>query len=79
MKSYEYFIQTERKHIDFINKIIEAYEGIGIVRTLDPKAGTIKIITIDCYVDDVNAIIEDFNIRGIKAEIKKQAEWGGVL
>ena len=36
MYSYEFFIESEKKHIDFINKIIEAYEGVGVVRTLDP-------------------------------------------
>lgn len=45
MKSWEYIIQTKREHIDFINKIVEAYEGVGNVRTLDNRNGLIKIIT----------------------------------
>ena len=44
MKSWEYIIQTRKEHIDFINKIIEAYEGVGNVRTLDNQNGLIKII-----------------------------------
>ena len=35
IKSWEYIIQTKKEHIDFINKIIEAYDGLGNVRTLD--------------------------------------------
>jgi len=43
LKSWEYIIQTKKEHIDFINKIVEAYEGAGNVRTLDNKNGLVKI------------------------------------
>ena len=52
MKSYEFFIKTERKHIDFLNKVFEAYEAVGIVRTLNANAGEIKIITLENNKDD---------------------------
>ena len=45
IKSWEYIIQTKKEHIDFINKIIEAYDGLGNVRTLDNQNGLIKILT----------------------------------
>ncbi len=79
MKSYEYFIQTERKHIDFINKIMEAYEGLGVVRTLDANRGLIKFITIDTAKKDLDAIIADLNQRGIKAIVLEEGLWKGEL
>ena len=79
MKSYEYFIQTEKKHIDFINKIMEAYEGLGIIRTLDDNKGLIKIITIDTAKKDIDGIIEDLNKRDIKIEILEEGFWKGEL
>ncbi|RUA06118.1 MAG: DUF4911 domain-containing protein [Fusobacteria bacterium] len=79
MKSYEFFIQTERKHIDFINKVIEAYEGYGIVRTLDAKLGTIKIISTEYYADDVREVIEDLDKSGVYAKITSEGPWKGVL
>ena len=79
MKSYEFFIQTERKHIDFINKVIEAYEGLGIVRTLDAKLGTIKIISTEFYADDVRGVIEDLDKSGVYAKITYEGSWKGVL
>lgn len=79
MKSYEYFIQTERKHIDFINKIMEAYEGLGVVRTLDANRGLIKFITIDTAKKDLDAIIADLNQRGIKALVIEEGLWKGEL
>ena len=79
MRSYEFFIQTERKHIDFINKVIEAYEGLGIVRTLDAKLGTIKIISTEFYADDVRGVIEDLDKSGVYAKITYEGPWKGVL
>ena len=78
--SYEFFVQTDKQHIDFINKIFEAYEGYGVVRTLDQKAGKIKIITVDCFAEDVEKILKDLNDNhNVEIEITKQGIWEGVL
>ena len=58
MKSWEYIIQTKKEHIDFINKIIEAYDGLGNVRTLDNQNGLIKILTNSYLLDDMDKAIE---------------------
>ncbi len=79
MLSYEFFIQTEKRHIDFINKVMEAYEGLGVVRTLDPKNGLIKIISIDIYKELVERILEDLNVKGVTLKIIKQGPWEGEL
>jgi len=79
MHSYEFFIESEKKHIDFINKIIEAYEGVGVVRTLDALNGEIKIISTSDYADLVRDIIHDLDTRGVTAKIIKEGPWEGVL
>ncbi len=79
MKSYEFFIKTERKHIDFLNKVFEAYEGLGIVRTIDANAGDIKIITMENSKDDIVSIISDLKDYGIVVEIVSYGEWGGKI
>ncbi len=79
MNSYEFFIKTERKNIDFLNKIFEAYEGVGIVRTLDAEAGEIKLITIDIYREDILKIIEDVNNYSVVLEVSREGLWGGEL
>ena len=79
MNSYEFFIKKERKNIDFLNKIFEAYEGVGIVRTLDAEAGEIKLITIDIYREDILKIIEDINNYGVFLEVSREGLWGGEL
>lgn len=79
MKSWEYIIQTKREHIDFINKIVEAYEGVGNVRTLDNRNGLIKIITNSFFLDDIDNIIERLRKKNIFIEIIEKREWLGIL
>ncbi|RRD39481.1 DUF4911 domain-containing protein [Leptotrichia sp. OH3620_COT-345] len=79
MKSWEYIIQTKKEHIDFINKIVEAYEGTGNVRTLDNRNGLIKIITNLYLLDDMDNIIERLRKKNIFIEVMEKREWLGIL
>jgi len=79
IKSWEYIIQTKKEHIDFINKIIEAYDGLGNVRTLDNQNGLIKILTNSYLLNDMDNAIETLKQKNIKIEILEKREWLGVL
>ena len=79
MKSWEYIIQTKKEHIDFINKIIEAYHGLGNVRTLDNQNGLIKILTNSYLLNDIDNAIETLKQKNIEIEILEKREWLGVL
>ena len=79
MKSWEYIIQTKKEHIDFINKIVEAYEGVGNVRTLDNQDGLIKIITNSYLIDEMESIIKKLREKKIKIDILEKREWLGIL
>ena len=79
MKSWEYIIQTKRENIDFINKIVEAYDGLGNVRTFDNKNGLIKIITNSYLLEDMDKVLEKLQKKGIEIEIQDRREWLGVL
>lgn len=79
LKSWEYIIQTKRENIDFINKIVEAYDGLGNVRTLDNKNGRIKIITNSYLLEDMDKVLEKLRKKGIEIEIQDRREWLGVL
>ena len=79
IKSWEYIIQTKKEHIDFINKIIEAYDGLGNVRTLDNQNGLIKILTNSYLLNDMDNAIETLKEKNIEIEILEKREWLGVL
>ena len=77
--SWEYIIQTKKEYIDFINKVIEAYDGLGNVRTLDNQSGLIKILTNSYLLDDMDKAIETLKQKNIEMEVLEKSEWLGVL
>lgn len=79
LTSWEYIIQTKKEYIDFINKVIEAYDGLGNVRTLDNQSGLIKILTNSYLLDDMDKAIETLKQKNIEMEVLEKREWLGVL
>ncbi len=79
MESYEFTLKIQKKDIDFLNKITEAYEGVGIVRTIDPEEARVKIVTLSYFKEEVEKIIESLRVVGIEIEILKSTLWEGVL
>jgi len=77
--SWEYIIQTKKEYIDFINKVIEAYDGLGNVRTLDNQSGLIKILTNSYLLDDMDKAIETLKQKNIEMKVLEKREWLGVL
>lgn len=79
LQSYEFNIQSKKEDIDYINKIIEAYEGIGVVRTISAEKGLISIITTNDFRGFVRDVLEDLNEKTVKAEIIEEKLWQGGL
>ena len=77
--SYEFLIQSRKEDIDFINKVVEAYEGAGVVRTVYPQKGLINIITTYDFKDFVKFVIEDLRKYDVIAEIIEEGAWKGSL
>lgn len=50
--------------IGFINALIEEYEGLAVIRTLDRHQGLIKLWIPDGYLPLLRAVCEDFISRG---------------
>lgn len=80
MIDYEYIIEVGRENIDILNKITEAYEGIGNVRTIDNKKGIVKILTNTYFINDVLLMFEKIKkIYGIEIKILFENEWQGEI
>ncbi len=79
MQSYEYIISTDKYNIDFINKVVEAYEGLAIIRTLDRKEGLIKLLTNTYFINDVNLLIDKFRKNDVEMTILEERIWKGEL
>lgn len=78
-KSYEFIIQSKKEDIDFINKIVEAYEGAGVIRTLDSTNGIISVISTDDYKDMMREVLIDLGNRWVDLKIIEEGAWKGTL
>ena len=78
-KSYEFIIQSKKEDIDLINKIVEAYEGAGVVRTLDSTNGIISVISTDDYKDMMREVLIDLGNRWVDLKIIEEGAWKGTL
>ena len=78
-KSYEFIIQSKKEDIDFINKIVEAYEGAGVVRTLDSTKAIISVISTDDYKDMMREVLIDLGNRWVDLKIIEEGAWKGTL
>ena len=78
-KSYEFLIQSKREDIDFINKIVEAYEGAGVVRTLDPRKGIISVISTEDFKDFMRDVLVDLGNKWVDLKIIEEGAWKGTL
>jgi len=44
--------RIDRREIAYLSDLLESYEDLGVVRTLDPVAARVEILyTPDCYTD----------------------------
>lgn len=78
MIDYEYIIKVEKKDIDIMNKVIEAYEGIGNIRTISAEKGIVKILTNKYFLSDIDEALNKIKrIFKIDFEIISDNNWKG--
>ena len=70
---------TNTKHVLYINSIIDSYEGIGLVRTIDKAKGFLTIYSTDGMFNEVLNVLnslkeEGIPINNIKVEETEEVE-----
>jgi hypothetical protein len=58
MDLIEIYLRIQREDIALIKFIIESYEGIGIVRTIDRKKATVVVLAMPDLIAHVRAVLE---------------------
>lgn len=58
-------IKINKKDVCYISNIFEAYEGLAVIRTLDPKNGVLAVWMSNYFYDDIMTILK---------ELKKEIE-----
>lgn len=66
------YYRVDRREIAFIKFILEAYDGLAVMETLDPMSGMVVLHIAPGCEDDVDMIIQDLKKEIViePAEIK---------
>ena len=59
METVPCYYRVDRRHINYIKFIIEAYEGVAVLTTLDAEAGLIVLAVAPGCESMVRAIMAD--------------------
>lgn len=51
------YFRVDRRDIAYFRFILEAYEGLATLSTLDARQGTVVLYIPDCFAGDVDALL----------------------
>jgi hypothetical protein len=64
-KSVQVRFYTDTSQVLYINSIIDSYEGIGIVRTIDRNKGYVTVYSTDGMYKEVLNVVESLKAEGV--------------
>jgi len=74
LETIQKYYRVDRKEISYLRFIFEAYDGIALIRTVDPAAGIIAFHISPGCVRDAEMIIQDLRKEMI---IEEQMDMSG--
>ena len=74
MDLIEIYLRLRREDIALLKFVVESYEGIGIVRTLDRKRATVVVLAMPDAIAHVRAVLDSFRDEMEWYEIPPPAE-----
>lgn len=57
------YYRVDSKEIGYIGFTVQAYEGIGVVRTLDSAQGIVEILIPPDFLDEIEGLLEDLQVE----------------
>jgi hypothetical protein len=70
METNKYIFMVNRRDINYLRVTIESYDGMGVVRTIDPQAALIEVqVAPGCerlFFDLIGSLAKDEDIRLIE-------------
>jgi len=57
--SFNYQYEVDKKNIAYVVSLVEAYDYLAVVRTLDQSRGLIELLISPDFVDEVNSLMEN--------------------
>jgi len=56
--SHRTLLRVAPKDIGYLVMVVEGYEGLGVARTVDQRAGIVEILVSPDFVDDARRLVE---------------------
>lgn len=57
------YFKVAHRDMVFLKFILEAYEGMNVMSTVDNKAGIIRIAIMPGFVDDMDRLLADLGLQ----------------
>ncbi len=74
MDTHSLYLRLHRKDIAYLKFIMESYEGMAVVRTLDPYEAVVELMVAPGWEEDVHQVLEGLG-KEIRVEfLSKSAE-----
>jgi hypothetical protein len=64
MDTVQWYFKISRRDIAYLKFILESYEGIGVLRTIDPRAGIVEVMVPPGLEREMEMVLE-----GLRDEI----------
>ena len=53
------FLQIPPREIAYLNFVLDSYEGVASMRTVDPRAGIVELMVSPSYQEEIKEILKD--------------------
>ena len=58
MDTVQWYFRIRRKDIAYLKFILESYEGLGVLRTIDPRGGIVEVMVPPGMEKDMEMVLE---------------------
>ncbi|HLK11208.1 MAG TPA: DUF4911 domain-containing protein [Candidatus Binatia bacterium] len=62
-------LRVPRREIAYVKFVFESYEGVAVVRTLDPREARLVVLAAPDFADQARAIVGALGAEGVCAEV----------
>jgi hypothetical protein len=64
MDTVQWYFRVNREDIAYLKFVLESYEGLGVLRTVDPRSGIVEVMVPPGLEEDMEMVLE-----GLRDEI----------
>lgn len=64
MDTVQWYFRVNREDIAYMKFVLESYEGLGVLRTVDPRGGIVEVMVPPGLEEDMEMVL-----KGLRDEI----------